>query len=309
MFSRLFFLRAPRVSPSLRSRQGFTLIELLVVIAIIAILIGLLLPAVQKVREAAARMKCSNNLKQMGIALHSFHDSYNRFPPGGAGPTNFSGKTSLGGNLGWLVFILPYMEQQNLYSMANMAVNFDVAPNTNLNTVLVPSYQCPSATVVDSTNPVGKTTHYYGIIGPKGTNPQTGVDYTIVAGSGYGVLSTHGILGINTTTKMGDIIDGTSNTLMVGEISWKDANCYRPWTRGWDVNGASGTAKNVVNGINTTPYNGSNNFNDVSFGSQHTGGCNFALGDGSVRFIRDSITLNTYLSLASMNGGEVASAD
>jgi prepilin-type processing-associated H-X9-DG protein len=283
----------------------------LVVIAIIAILIGLLLPAVQKVREAAARMKCQNNLKQMGLALHNYHDTMGRFPPGGAGTSTnaVAAVPGLTGNLGWQVFILPYMEQQQLFDLAVLTTNYDVAPNTtNLTNVLVPPYQCPSGSVTETPSgvtPTGKVAHYFGVMGPRGTNPTTNATYANISGASHGAVATQGILGINTKTRMVDVTDGTSNTLLVGEISYKDANCYRVWTRGWDGN-ASGTAKNVVNAINAVPYNGSNNFNDVSFGSQHGGGCNFVLADGSVRFVSQTISTSVYLSAASKDGNEVA---
>jgi prepilin-type N-terminal cleavage/methylation domain-containing protein/prepilin-type processing-associated H-X9-DG protein len=291
-------------------RQGFTLIELLVVIAIIAILIGLLLPAVQKVREAAARMQCQNNLKQIGLALHSYHDAQRKLPPGATGPSGggvAAQITGMTGNLSFLFYILPYVEQLNVYNQGSPTVNFDTGVNLNINPVLVPVYQCPSATVVDSaTAPNGKTSHYFANMGPKGTNPQTGAAYNYANTGGHGGAGLHGPLCVNTQHRMTAFSDGTSNTIMVGEISYNTANCYRPWTRGWDTSAAFG-AMNVLNAINSTPYNGSNNFNDVSFGSQHTGGCNILFGDGSIRYLSDSIDMNTYRSLASRDGGEVAS--
>jgi len=299
---------------SSRRSHGFTLIELLVVIAIIAILIGLLLPAVQKVREAAARMKCQNNLKQIGIALHAYHDANNRLPPGGSGiATNAERGPDLGmtGNLGYTFYILPYVEQAPLYGLGSATVDYNATPNS---TILAPTklsmYLCPSGQVEDAAgSPAGKAGHYMGVMGPRGTNPATNAAYNAVTtptAASHGAVSRQGILGPNTRVTLTGITDGTSNTLMVGEISWKDANCYRVWTRGWDGN-ASGMAKNVVNPINATPYNGSNNFNDVSFGSPHTGGANFLLGDGSVRFVNQSITLANYLAAASRDGGETLS--
>jgi prepilin-type processing-associated H-X9-DG protein len=281
------------------------LIELLVVIAIIAILIGLLLPAVQKVREAAARMKCQNHLKQFGIALHAYHDTNNRLPPGGSGPASGS-FVSLGGNLGFQFHILPYVEQQNLYTSGSITANFDVAPNLALASVVVPIYQCPSAPVTDSqnTSQPGKTIHYYGNMGPKGTNAATNTAYNYSNTGGHGGFSLQGVLSVNSQVRLTDINDGTSNTFMVGEISWQKANTYRPWHRGWDGS-AMGSAKNVVNAINTAPYNGSNNFNEVSFGSQHSGGANFALADGSVRFVTDGVSMAAYLAAASRDGGEI----
>jgi prepilin-type N-terminal cleavage/methylation domain-containing protein/prepilin-type processing-associated H-X9-DG protein len=287
-----------------RPRRGFTLIELLVVIAIIAILIGLLLPAVQKVREAAARMKCQNNLKQIGLALHGYHDEHNRLPPGGSGPNigGFVASPGMTGSIGYMVYILPQVEQDSVFRQMNTTVNYDQPPNAAVAPLLIPVYQCPSGAVTDSGYISGKTHHYPGVAGPKGTNPQTGTAYNTNGGT-HGGLSHHGVLGPNTKVTLTGITDGTSNTLVVGELSWKDANCYRPWTRGWDSD-AMAASKNVVNALNTTPYNNSNNFNDVSFGSMHTGGANFLLADGSVRFVRESIDMNAYRAAASRDGGE-----
>jgi len=298
-----------------RRRHGFTLIELLVVIAIIAVLIGLLLPAVQKVRDAAAKTQCSNNLKQIGIAMHAYNDTQGSLPPGGCGPTPGSTKgppsgvngptfTSVAANIGWTVFLLPYVEQQGAFNQANVMVNFDVAPNsTVLNPLRIPAYTCQSASVTDSTlsGTTGKTLHYYGVMGPRGANPVGGT-YTAYTAT-HGDVSIHGVLGVDSAVKLGTVSDGLSNTLMVGEMSWANANCYRQWTRGWDGNAMGGT-KNIVNAINSVPYNGSNNFNDVSFGSPHSGGTNFLLCDGSIRFIDQNITMSVYTAAASRNGGE-----
>ncbi len=309
-----------RFSP--RSRAAFTLIELLVVIAIIAILIGLLLPAVQKVREAAARMKCSNNLKQIGIGLHSYHDAQGTFPKcpgaGAAGTTT---------GIGWHVYLLPYIEQPALFATANLtAGSYTAAVNRLLGGNAMPMFLCPSASsndsssTIDSTVPGGpkaKTTHYVGNSGPKGTNPTNGQPYGMNI-STQGGFATDGILpffpgvvGGNTMptgVTITGISDGTSNTLMVMESSWKDldAASYRAWQRGFAWNNDGSCSRNVTSGMHVQKYTTVGTFNDVSMGSNHTTGCNVGLGDGSVRFLRSSIDLNTILKpLASRNGGEV----
>jgi prepilin-type N-terminal cleavage/methylation domain-containing protein len=305
--------------PRPRSRPAFTLIELLVVIAIIAILIALLVPAVQKVREAASRLQCQNNLKQLGLALHAFHDANKNLPAGVYGPSSTGAPTYNGGiDLSYLVYILPYVEQQALYTRVNFGQGYNGASNVaNINPVLVPVYQCPSTSMIEQNagGVVGKAGHYQAVMGPKGINPQTGVAYQgILLGAGQGGASTQGMLYPNSKVRLTDVQDGTSNTLMVGEVSWENSNCFRPWTRGWgggDSSPAAGTGKNVnltVSAINQKAYNGSG-FNDVSFGSNHTGGANFVFGDGGVRYVSQGIDMNTYVSLASRNGGETRSLD
>jgi prepilin-type N-terminal cleavage/methylation domain-containing protein/prepilin-type processing-associated H-X9-DG protein len=311
-------------SPSSKSRYAFTLIELLVVIAIIAILIGLLLPAVQKIREAANRMKCTNNLKQLGLGLHNYHDTNGSFPA--HLPAGFT-------TIGWQALILAYVEQDNLgrtmlptqaaYSPAN--ANRTAGAN-RINVFLCPSYgEVRSGSTIDNVAGANAfTTHYVGNGGPKGTNPTTGTAYGLNnAGNGQGGHATDGILPMYPsatgstavpTVAVGvtfaDITDGTSNTLMIYEVAWKglelSPHSLRAWPRGCNWTSDANGTKNVANAMRTVRYNGGGNYNDISMGSNHSGGCNVCLGDGSVRFLRETIDLNRLLlPLASRNGGEV----
>lgn len=288
-------------------RGGFTLIELLVVIAIIAILIALLVPAVQKVREAASRMQCANNLKQMGLALHGYHDVHKVLPAGCVmSTTNF---------LSFHVHILPYIDQTPLYERFDMKVRYDNATNAALGLVLPPAYQCPAGLQKFTQYPAPMelagafTTHYYGVAGPLGTNPKTGTAYAFRT-TDQGNTAKQGVLGMGSNVKLTDITDGSTNTLMLGEQSWTAANYYRVWHRG-TFNDTSvpyrdtTCCRNVLNQMYATPYNGGGNSNNTSFGSEHSGhGANFALADGSVRWIAASINMGTYLGLASYNGEE-----
>ena len=243
--------------PSRCARRAFTLIELLVVIAIIAVLIGLLLPAVQKVREAAARMKCSNNLKQMGLAMHNYHDTNNAFPPAFAKPSQY----------GWGTWILPFIEQDNLYKLLN-PTQTTLSVNA-LTTLPVSVYTCPSDPN-QTINPfsTGYAKSNYVVCEP-----------ICDGGSAYNILS---------------ITDGTSNTLLIGERDTKnqiggiwagrDAILSIPSVIGrptWPINTryAGGT---TCCGADTrcTRY---------AWSSLHTNGVNFAFCDGSVHFLRTGI--------------------
>jgi prepilin-type N-terminal cleavage/methylation domain-containing protein/prepilin-type processing-associated H-X9-DG protein len=308
------------VSGARRSGAAFTLIELLVVIAIIAILIGLLLPAVQKVREAAARMKCSNNLKQMGIALHSYHDVNGTFPAGAS--VNAT-------SIGWNSFILPHIEQDNIWKLMNPTIGaYATGVNRNQGANRIATFLCPSygeersGSAIDNVSGQNAyTIHYVGNMGPKGTNPTTGAAYGFANRGGQGGMAVDGMLPYNTSVwtaqpakptgvTMTGITDGTSNTLMLFEVAWSGLELspasLRAWPRGCHWNDDCTSMKNVFNAMRTVRYNNGGNYNDISMGSNHTGGCNVALGDGSVRFLRESVDLNRVLKpLASRAGGEV----
>jgi prepilin-type N-terminal cleavage/methylation domain-containing protein/prepilin-type processing-associated H-X9-DG protein len=298
-----------------RCRRGFTLIELLVVIAIIAVLIALLVPAVQKVREAAARSQCQNNMKQWGLALHSFHDTYKRLPAGGYSTAS---ATSPNGAASWIVHCLPYAEQAPLFKSFDLTKRYDDAANLPIGNVQLALNSCPSGIVTLSgyaTEAAGGVSnfvsHYYGNCGPTGTSTigSTTYTYTTTSAGANDARSSDGVLGLDTKYRLTDIQDGTSNTILLGERSLNEPsgtpNGYRSWIRGW--NNAFGNAKNVTNPLNSTFYNGSTNFDDISFGSNHTGGVNILFGDGGVRFLVTSTDINTLKALASRSAGEAVS--
>ncbi|MEN6493790.1 MAG: DUF1559 domain-containing protein [Thermoguttaceae bacterium] len=296
-----------------RGREhGFTLVELLVVIAIIGILIALLLPAVQAAREAARRMQCTNQMKQLAISLHNYHDTFLAFPPGGR---------SAGNQLSWAVSILPYIEQKPLYDKFNFSLSgygsYAVLALNRIDTFFCPSGKVDRTPYESTTNPATGATeqlysiHYYGVMGPKGPIPQfnstssttTPPNYQVYLGAGgHGDYASQGILGRDTTKRMRDIIDGTSNTFLLGELSWNGSDAFRSWVRGC-AGAAAASCKNVTNSINLIKFTGSN-FNDISFGSQHPGGCLFALADGSVMFVQESINMDVYRATASCDGAE-----
>jgi prepilin-type N-terminal cleavage/methylation domain-containing protein/prepilin-type processing-associated H-X9-DG protein len=310
-------------------KRAFTLIELLVVIAIIAILIGLLLPAVQKVREAAARMTCANNLKQIGLALHNYHDAKKTFPAGAAinykaapippatNPPQCGGDCR--GNSMWAV-ILPYLEQNNIYTALAVATNnFTLGWNYYPSAAELPIvlYTCPSdwrqQQYADRRN-------YYGVQG--GVNS---------LGHGWrGDTYVDGIFTVNYPKAINAIADGTSNTFAVGEGYmpnlygegpgygvatvgglpqwWYGSTCLLPdcmnknESTGGDMRFTKYPINTDIRPI-TPDYN-----NDAAFSSAHIGGVNFLFADGHVQFISQNIDQNTYNWLATYAGGEVLNA-
>ncbi|MDB5343468.1 MAG: hypothetical protein JWP89_1845 [Schlesneria sp.] len=213
-------------------RSGFTLIELLVVIAIIAVLIALLLPAVQQARESARRTQCKNNMKQLGLALHNFHDTYLRFPPGAANDTTpFGTSTSGGWGMSWKVYILPYVDQAPLYTKLDFATgNGGYTNPTNMplfSNVVISGYRCPTSTMKQFRiwNGNRMMTSYTGTAGSFSNTGTLNVvpfnQYGSVSccnGTG-GVVSMNGLLYNNSKANMRDCSDGTSNTFLVHEES------------------------------------------------------------------------------------------
>jgi prepilin-type N-terminal cleavage/methylation domain-containing protein/prepilin-type processing-associated H-X9-DG protein len=221
-------------------RCAFTLIELLVVIAIIGVLMGLLIPAVQKVREAASRIKCSNNLHQIGLALHSYHDVNNRFPPGyvdGNTNPNSTPDLDVGPGWGWAAFLLPFMEGDNLYKQIDLTKPVGAGPNVQVSLYHMAAYECPSDPyqqefdVYDSnfSSPIARIAHanyvgcsgweecFYGV----GGNPQSGAGTDGLPGP-FG-LSGVGLFYRNSRTRFASVVDGTSSTIFVGERSMNHA--------------------------------------------------------------------------------------
>ncbi|HEY7424841.1 MAG TPA: DUF1559 domain-containing protein [Gemmataceae bacterium] len=294
-----------------RRRPGFTLIELLVVIAIIAILIGLLLPAVQKVREAAARSQCTNNLKQIGLAMHNYHDVYLQFPQKAAGvlldtPHQITPDPSYS----WHVFVLPFIEQGNLYNQIN--------PNsiplktwfTNWSSGGQTLFQTPVKTFVCPSDVPGGQGPYLNANRPWKSQTSSPPAYTgltnYVGNAGDGgdnAGKETGVIVMDHFVRIGDITDGTSNTFLVGERDslggrwaglwigmsltdgdaevWEQAVAGEVWVQMMSGNGG------VVTGPGGALQGGAEPTH--AFGSLHTGGANFVFCDGSVHFIVQSI--------------------
>ena len=344
-----------------RRQRGFTLIELLVVIAIIAVLIALLLPAVQAAREAARRAQCVNNMKQLGIASHNYHDIHNSMPPNLYLHPNYATSTYAWNNASWLVFILPQMEQSALYN----SVNFNIMwgpnalgkwgpqylgqQNSTVRITVINSLICPSdpSANIDTanadeigTNNSAAGTSYVGNLGDNClacNSPGSAPVVIFCASQGYNCRGAQ--LGDPTTqtvpptsgtgsgmfwrqctgVRMAEIIDGTSNTFLAGEQIRKVTN-WNAWVEANQSIGSTALPLNylapgyAISGSGSVKVsNGSDARSNwsiwYSFRSMHPGGGNFAMCDGSVKFVKSTTNMATYQALSTRGMGEIVSAD
>jgi prepilin-type N-terminal cleavage/methylation domain-containing protein/prepilin-type processing-associated H-X9-DG protein len=319
------------------SRSAFTLIELLVVIAIIGVLIGLLLPAVQKVREAANRMKCSNNLKQIGLALHNYHDTYQVFPPGQVDSLlqedAIYAPSTYGFHEGWELYILGYIERTadfQFWQSERPTVNTWVIPSqlSTPSSLIVPTFNCPSdplagkmAIVNEFGTPEGPHSNYVGNAGSTGF------------GQTAGGTKLNGVLFCKSAVRITDISDGTSNTLLASEILLgPDAGATDTYVAG-DRRGRIWNSQ-MGEQLFSTLYPPNTSNADYAFGcnqsypaapcvaigaiavgsatsynhsarSKHANGVNALLGDGSVRFVSSAVDAGVWQDCGTRNGGEI----
>lgn len=318
-------------SSSRRWRSAFTLVELLVVVAIIGVLVALLLPAVQTAREAARRMQCGNHIRQLGLALHSYNDTNGALPPGAL-------KGVCGYKIGWIGRVMPFLEQGARFNEIGVSLvnhqpwRLDTAPHNGTSTLYtssIPTLLCPSSELKKSNHYVNTTLpwitdqgglHYRGVAGAFNVEPVVGT------WSEHATYTTSGIFYPVVATRLAEIGDGTSNTLMIGEYSSaaglpsglrKPTTAWaaiQPWTWGYyqytepcagDANGGwlMIDHKMVQYPIN---YKGSFLTNNSPFRSNHPNLATFCMADGSVQTLSQTISMNTYYGLATRNNGDAA---
>ncbi len=322
-------------------KRGFTLIELLVVIAIIAILIALLLPAVQQAREAARRTQCKNNLKQIGLALHNYHDVYGMFPPGRTRRTyGITGSAWLSGNIGWLPRLLAQIDQAPLYNqidwnLGDGTVDGNGGANgtnpTGARRQIIPAFRCPSdpgTGGVPWRTPAGVA-----VRGSASDASYASNNYVASLGNSTRLQNnarSPGVFSQNFTTRFRDIVDGTSNTLAVSEVvigfyrvnenspgdrtpcpgtGAKDTSATRQAGNSWFYNffPQSGFFNTYVGPNNSKSVDCGQNSDrvDQAARSLHVGGVQTVLCDGSVRFVSENIDLGTWNILGDMSDGQV----
>lgn len=305
-----------RTAPATRP-LGFTLVELLVVIAIIGVLVALLLPAVQQAREAARRMQCANNLKQLGLAAHNYHDTHLSFPSGDIFPELDACRTGNAGpcdagkaipRIGWGTLILPYIEQAALYDAIRNASNEFSLGYTDpavlpLAQTPLSGYRCPSD-IMGDINPHRRSVGTSNYIGVGGNTTHAAIDL-------WPAIYWNGVFSHNSKTNMRDITDGTSNTALFGERdgAW-DSNPSRQVAGIWiGVHQPQFPEGHFYFMNDHVDVGNINNPNPIdywrSFGSLHPGGAHFSLADGSVRFVSETINGETYKNLGAMNDGNV----
>lgn len=310
--------------PDLKRKRGFTLIELLVVIAIIAILIALLLPAVQQAREAARRSTCKNNMKQLGIALHSYHETFSVLPPAHIGRCTTPKLNATG-----LTMLLPYLDQSNLYDKYDSSnpASFQSTTTTGSFTGLDPytsgnaevvktkvvSFLCPSDSGGELITATGSS---YGISPLNTGHGGAKTNYDFVTTSGYTscdnwtslALTTRCMFGDNSRCRLDDVKDGTSNTIMMAETTRDVRN---GGTNAWGYRGHVMVGLNLISyPINLFSYGGvdypQGKLGSWSYaGSLHTGGMHCLIADGSVHFISENLDTTTRQNLVRMADGNI----
>jgi prepilin-type N-terminal cleavage/methylation domain-containing protein/prepilin-type processing-associated H-X9-DG protein len=319
-----------------RERAGFTLIELLVVIAIIGVLIALLLPAVQAAREAARRSQCVNNLKQLGIAAHNFHDTQGHLPSS----IRPAGLTALPRVAG-LTFLLQYMESTNVYNAMNLQITWGDPVNSTVSLTKIGTFLCPSTPDPDRLDGIPEISPFAATVAAvTDYSPTIGVDPRLLA-AGLVTVDGKGILSKNDKPRFADVRDGLSNTILYAESAGRpflyrkggnqisgDLVAHRVNAGGWvrpasdfSVDGSGGGGYplpgpcpfNCTNGEDVGgatfphPYYGSEGTGEAF--SFHPGGANFLMGDGSARFIKETVPMKIFAALVTRRGGEVISAD
>ncbi|MGN6136687.1 MAG: DUF1559 family PulG-like putative transporter [Aureliella sp.] len=328
---------------SVRNRRpGFTLVELLVVIAIIGILVGLLLPAVQAAREAARRMQCSNNLKQIGLALHNYHDANKKFPFGSRGGSTWA-QAGIKDGTNWRVSILPYMEQTAVYNQLNWGGSFGAGTtaaaaymggNQVLSGFVLPTYRCPSSALElfpqsynsgtssgSFNNPGnGMGIHYVGIMGAA---PAFNWSQGGYRDCGHGWSCNQGIMLVNECKGIRDVIDGTSNTIIIAEQSGQvrkadlTSNYYGGWSGARNTSTIASSSctdlwqtgatciRQPPNSQIDDPGNRNPYRNNTTVNSFHVGGIQVSLSDGSVQFLSNSIDFQILKAMAIRDDGQV----
>ncbi|MDG3007888.1 DUF1559 domain-containing protein [Paludisphaera mucosa] len=312
-----------------KSRSGFTLIELLVVIAIIAVLIALLLPAVQAAREAARRMQCTNNLKQLGLALHNYHDVHGQFPMGAQGRNPVTGLYDMAfpNRQPFVVALLPFYEQGNLYSSYNASVGFNLGDNLTTRLIPISAYQCPSDQTQIFHQTVAGVLIDFEVKGNYGLNWGTSTYWDQGMGNGRQAAPFY----IGYGARIAAVTDGTSNTLAMTEMLQAPSpagpsSVIDRRARLWNDDSAGYTLMTRF-GPNSRLPDFSTCYNDPAKGlpctnntvtsndfymgarSRHPGGVVGLLCDGSVRYFKDSVNIPTWMALSTSNGGEVISSD
>lgn len=315
-------------------RRGFTLLELLVVIAIISILAALLLPAVQAAREAGRRLTCANNVKNLALAAHHYHDDYRRFPPGAVGPLTPSFPQYAGlKQHGLGTYLLPYLEQRPLASQYRWDVSWFDAPNQPVVTQQLGVWQCPSAQsdrVADGSVPTITPPPQQPFVGTAACGDYAGMGVVDSGLAQRGLIDPpggplderghyEGVFPINAARRMADILDGTSNTILIAECAarpqlWQghkqvgDASLLglsgAPWASR-NLLWCRGAAANGTTFFGTCAINCTNDREVYSF---HPQGANTAFADGSVHFLNASTDIRVFAALVTRAGGEVVSA-